>query len=268
MLIAAYAGCGKSTAAQKLGPNVVDLPSMPYRWLLPRVDPSCLTGPEMEREKGALHHIADPRFPHNYVLDILKEERAGKTALFPTIVPVIDMLVERYGRDVLVIYPEDGLKEEYRQRFVKRGNSATFLDLFVEEWEYQLEIIKKSKGRHLRLKSGEYLLSVLPEQLSECSAPVSNAELAALEQEIAENSKDQVIRIWDRELFACPVADLDAPDVREMLEAIGKAAYERGLYPPRIFPEQVIRRYELIERVVWFKSLEGFYQAVITAGGK
>lgn len=255
MLIASYAGCGKSTAAQKLGPNAVDLPSMPYR-LLPRVDPSCLAGPEMEREKGALHHIADPRFPHNYVLDILKEERTGKTVLFPTIVPVIDMLVERYGRDVLVVYPEDGLKEEYRQRFVKRGNSATFLDLFVEGWEYQLEIIKKSKGRHLRLKSGEYLLSVLPEQLSECSAPVSNAELAVLEREITEMGEDQTIWMWTPEdkAFACPVEDLDAPNVRETMDSIGKAAYERGLCPPRIFSEQVIRRYELIERVVWFKT--------------
>lgn len=269
MLIAAYAGCGKSTTAQKLGPNVVDLPSMPYRWLLPRVDPSRLTGPEMEREKGALHHIADPRFPHNYVLDILKEERAGKTVLFPTIVPVIDMLVECYGRDVLVIYPEDRLKEEYRQRFVKRGNSATFLDLFVEEWAYQMELIRKSKGRHLRLKSGEYLLSVLPKDWSKCSTPVSDAELAALRREIAEMGEDQIICTWVLgKAFACPVKNLDAPTVRETLEAIGKGTCEQGLCPPRIFSEQVIRRYELIERVTWFQRPEEFYQAVITAGEK
>lgn len=137
MLIAAYAGCGKSTAGQKLGPNAVDLPSMPYRWLLPRVDPSCLTGPEMERE-------------------------------------------------------------------------------------------------------------------------------------ITEMGEEQIIWMWPPEdkAFACPVEDLDAPNVRETMDSIGKAAYERGLCPPRIFSEQVIRRYELIERVVWFKSMEGFYQAVITAGGK
>ena len=193
MLIAAYAGCGKSTAAQKLGPNVVDLPSMPYRWLLPQVDPDRLTGPEMERKKGALHHIADPRFPHNYVLDILKEERAGKTVLFPTIVPVIDMLVECYGRDVLVVYPEDGLKEEYRQRFVKRGNSATFLDLFIGEWE-------------------------------------------------------------------------------DRLEAIGKAAFERGLYPTSLISKQMVPTYEsgikwIGHRVMWFERLKEFYQAVLAAKG-
>lgn len=270
MLIAAYAGCGKSTAAQTLGPNVVDLPSMPYRWLLPPVDPNRLTGPEMEREKGALHHIADPRFPHNYVLDILREERAGKTVLFPTIVPAIDMLVESYGRDVLVVCPEDDLKEEYRQRFVNRGNSADFLDLFIGEWEDRLEDIGKSKGRYLRLKSGEYLLSALPEQWSECSTPVCDVELAALERKIMERGRDQIIWMWtpEDEAFACPVADLDAPDVRKALDAIGKAAYERGLCPPCIFSEQVIRRYKLIERVVWFERLEKFYQAVITTEGK
>ena len=279
MLIAAYAGCGKSTAAQKLGPNVVDLPSMPYRWLLPRVDPDRLTGPEMEREKGALHHFADPRFPHNYVLDILKEERAGNTVLFPTIVPVIDMLVERYGRDVLVVYPEDGLKEEYRQRFVKRGNSATFLDLFIEGWEFYLEVIKKSKGRHLRLKSGEYLLSVLPKEWSECSAPVSDAELAVLEQEVAERGKDQVIWMGNHrgKVFICPVEDLDAPAVREMLDAIGKADFDRDPRLPTFFQHlpairseweiHWTRKPDMSQYFVWFKRLEDLYKAVITIRG-
>lgn len=246
MLIAAYAGCGKSTAAQTLGPNVVDLPSMPYRWLLPPVDPNRLTGSEMEREKGALHHIADPRFPHNY------------------------MLVERYGQDVLVVYPEDGLKEEYRQRFVKRGNSATFLDLFIEDWEYEMEVIGKSKGRHLRLKSGEYLLSVLSEQLSERSVPVSDDELAVLEREVAEAGRDQILWMWFPldDAFACPVRDLDAPSVRKTLDAVGKVAYERDVLPPHLLSERVIRRYELTEHITWFECLEEFYQAVIAAGGK
>lgn len=98
MLIAAYAGCGKSTAAQQLGPDVVDLPSMPYRWLLPCKDLSLCSGAELEREKGALHHIGDPRFPQNYILELLRAEQSGKTVLLPTIVSGIDALVEQYGR--------------------------------------------------------------------------------------------------------------------------------------------------------------------------
>ena len=81
MLIAAYAGCGKSTAAQQLGSDVVDLLSMPYRWLLPYKGLSLRSAAELEREKGGLHHVGAPRFPQNYILEILRAEQSGKTVM-------------------------------------------------------------------------------------------------------------------------------------------------------------------------------------------
>lgn len=264
MLLAAYAGCGKSTAAQHLGDGVLDLPSMPYRWLLPKSGPC--DGPEAEREKGALHHIADPRFPCNYVLDILKAERDGKTVLFPTIVPVIDLLAGRYGRDVLVVCPEPGLKEEYRQRFVARGNSESFLDLFTGGWEERLEAIEKSGGRHLRLKSGAYLLSVFPVLGDRPAAPVPEAGLAELARKVGELGRNRVLwTVTPRcQGIACPVEDLDAPAARERLEAIGRAACDRGLYPPDLFPEQAVRGLGgEYERVTWCENLDEFCRAVL-----
>jgi len=267
VLIAAYAGCGKSTAAQKLGPDVLDLPSMPYRWLLPLSEPS-RDAPEREREKGALHHIEDPRFPCNYVLEILKAERTGKTVLFPTIVPVINLLVERYGRDVLVACPEKGLKDEYRRRYLERGNSGSFLRIFIDGWDEWLESIGQSKGRHLRLKSGEYLLPVLLGALDggPAAPPVPDAALAELERETAEQGRNQALWMLHQqgEIAACLVEDLDAPAVREILDAIGRAAYERDLYPPRFVAERKISKYgEAFEGIVWCKHLDEFYQTII-----
>lgn len=245
MLIAAYAGCGKSTAAEKLGPSILDLPSMPYRWLLPCRDLTPCTRREIEREKGALHRVADPRFPQNYVLAILKAEREGKTVIFPTIVSVIDMLVDRYEREVFVVYPEDDLKEEYRRRYQKRGNSETFLSLFVDDWERQLESIGESGGCHLRLKSGEYLLSVLehiPGGFRPCSSPVSDAALAELEQEVEESGKHMAL--WTQGpqgRYVLRMSDIDSPETREFLDTLGKTSYNRGLYPLRLSPESFVK---------------------------
>jgi len=267
MLIAAYTGCGKTTAAEKL-PNVVDLPSMPCRWLLPHRDLSRYTAAQLEQEKGALHRIADPRFPQNYILEILKAEQAGKTVLFPTIVPVINLLVDKYKWDVIVVSPEKGLKEEYRQRFLKRGNSDSFLYLFIDGWEERIEDIEKSRGRHLRLKSGEYLSSVLTEQsIRSDAAPVPEACLLELEREIGEKKLDPLL--WIRDLgdgSVCPVGDLDSPTVRDTLEDIGKLAWQKELFPPRILSERLLRMYESEGGAMTrYQDLDEFYRALVKA---
>lgn len=268
MLIAAYTGCGKSAAAQKL--NVLDLPSMPYRWLLPCKNLELCDKAELEREKGALHRVADPRFPENYILEILRAEGRGETVLFPTIVPVINALVERYGRTVHVVCPEADLKEEYRvQRYLARGNSESFLRIFVDGWEEQMEAIGESGGVHHRLKSGEYLEPLVAEWLKQGQAepaPVPDSALAELEREVEERARE--LALWllgSRESFACSIADLDRPETREFLDKVGKTAYDGGLYPPRLLPARKIREYERetwCGGVTWLEGEEQFMEAV------
>lgn len=260
MLIAAYAGCGKSTAAQQLGPDVVDLPSMPYRWLLPCKDLSLCSGAELEREKGALHHIGDPRFPQNYILELLRAEQSGKTVLLPTIVSGIDALVEQYGRTVYVVAPEPGLKEEYRQRYQARGNSGSFHALFIEGWSDRLADLQKSKGIHRHLKSGEYLTplaAALMEQNRTPPAPVAGGALEELERTVQEKGRDLVLWVWGREgSYACPVRDIDRPETREILDSIGLAAYNRALPRCALYSQEDVRRYEREwpAAVTWFED--------------
>lgn len=260
MLIAAYAGCGKSTAAQQLSPDIVDLPSMPYRWLLPCKNLSSCSSAEFEREKGALHRIGDPRFPQNYILELLRAEQSGKTVLLPTIIPVIDALVERYGRIVYVVAPEPGLKEEYRQRYQARGNSGSFQVLFADDWDDRLAELQKSKGIHRYLKSGEYLAplaAALMEQDRTHPAPVASGALAELERAVQEKARDLALWVWGRDgNYACPVQDIDRPETREILNTIGLAAYDRDLYPCGLFPQRAVHRYERESpaAVTWFED--------------
>lgn len=266
MLIAAYAGCGKTTAAQRLG--LLDLPSMPYRWLLPYQETDSRSQADFEREKGALHHIEDPRFPQNYISDILQLEGWGNTVIFPTIVSVINTLVEKFGRTVYVVDPEDGLKEEYRQRYLARGNSDSFLHIFADSWEERMEEIKASKGIHLRLKSGEYLETLAAELLRQDQVkpiPVPVSILIELELEMQGLVRDLVL--WMQGLEGCyafPVGCVDHPATREFLERVGRAAYDGG--PPRIelYPKQLVQELERCKHgsVTWLDGQEQFFEAV------
>ena len=139
MIIAAYAGAGKSTFAKKVE-GAVDLPIMPYKWILP---PTEKDSAELEAEKGALHRLRDPRFPENYLAEILRAERECRFVLIPTDCEVIRRLCGDYGRKVLLCYPEDSCREEYRARFLARGNSETFLNLFVDNWDCFLAPVRE-----------------------------------------------------------------------------------------------------------------------------
>lgn len=264
MLIAAYAGCGKSTAARKLG--MLDLPSMPYRWLLPYLKPDSHSQAEFEQEKGALHHIADPRFPQNYISDIVQLEGFGSTVVFPTIVPVINALVEQFERTVYVVYPEDGLKEEYRLRYLARGNSESFLRIFSDGWEEQMKEIKASKGVHLRLKSGEYLESLTAELLRQNQAkpmPVPDSVLIELEVTMQERVRDLVLWLRGQDgCYACPVGYIDGSATREFLERAGKTAYDSGLWL-ELYPRRFVQELEDsgYSSVTWLDGEEAFLEA-------
>lgn len=87
MIIAAYAGAGKSAFARQVE-EAVDLPSMPYSRVLP---PEKGTKRECEAEKAAPYLLSNPQYPYNYLLEILKAEREYEYVLIPTAIRVIQM---------------------------------------------------------------------------------------------------------------------------------------------------------------------------------
>lgn len=75
--------------------------------------------------------LTDPLYPENYIIDILRAEQEHDYVLILTDMEVIRRLREEYGRKVVLCYPADELKDEYRERFIARGNSEEFLNLFI-----------------------------------------------------------------------------------------------------------------------------------------
>ncbi len=157
MIIAAYAGAGKSTFARQVE-GAVDLPSMPYSRVLP---PEKGTKRECEAEKATPYLLSNPQYPYNYLLEILKAEREYEYVLIPTAICVIQMLNEM-GRTVVLCYPTGEQKEDYRKWFLDRGNSLDFLDVFIDCWEDFLGPYwnREVEGSHVPLKKGQFLTDV------------------------------------------------------------------------------------------------------------
>ena len=102
-------------------------------------------------------------FPNNCVADI--KSKFGKVdIIFISTNPlVLDVLI-RMGKQIILIYPELKLKNEYMNRYRNRGSSNDFMLMLSKYWDTWLREIKENKNcQHIRLKTGEYITDVLTE---------------------------------------------------------------------------------------------------------
>lgn len=223
MIIAAYAGTGKSTFAARFE-NAADVASMPRsRILLPKK-----TEGESEQEKGRIDLLADPLYPDNYIIDILKAERKYDYVLIPTSMNVVRRLREEYGRKVVLCYPAGGLKEEYRERFAARGNGEDFLSLFIGMWDDFLKPVREYRdAAHIVMETGEYLTDLKDrldhEFLRDETRPVPDEAVAGLEQRV--QSRRHHYALWLSYCFWYRIPDILDPDERFFLANLSRKTY-------------------------------------------
>ena len=105
----------------------------------------------------------DGDFPNNYIHDI--KEAIGKYKyIFISTDPVVSKILHEDNIEVILVYPEQKLKDEYIDRFRKRNSSKDFiqtLDINWSKWLNELSLINYCK--HIVLKSNEYLNSEIIE---------------------------------------------------------------------------------------------------------
>lgn len=97
-------------------------------------------------------------FPQNYIEHIKKMKEEGYAFIFVSShKEVRDALVEN-GIDFTLVYPKKELKEEYINRYKKRGSSDSFIKLISDNWDLWIDELKNQKGcKHIELESGKYL---------------------------------------------------------------------------------------------------------------
>ena len=161
-IIAAHAGTGKSTLAKKFPERFVDFVCMPYKYHLPEQfdendNESCKASPE---------HELNFDYPDNYYDAIISEfNKHNKTLIVP---PDWRLLMLFNSKDIpyILCYPEntEEAKNVYRERYINRGNSEHFLEIFIDGWENFMEFFETDRfGHKIVLKPQQYLTDVLDE---------------------------------------------------------------------------------------------------------
>ncbi|MDR1183544.1 MAG: hypothetical protein LBK67_01960 [Coriobacteriales bacterium] len=139
MIIAGFAGVGKTAFARMHPDEAIDFVCMPYKYELDDSldeDESCKANPD---------NVLRPDWPFNYVDAIEKVKSDYKYVVIPSDTIVLSLLRER-GIPFIVVRPLRGAKEEYRRRFIERGNSEDFIEVFIDHWDSFMDSLERVKG--------------------------------------------------------------------------------------------------------------------------
>lgn len=157
MIIAAFAGTGKTTFASMYPDKVIDFVLMPYKYYL---DPDKDEG---EAGKANFDNEMQLEWPYNYVEAIkttLDEMDAGdekKIILIPSDSCVLSLLREK-GIEYSLCYPQRDAKEIYRQRYIDRGNTEDFLSIFIDRFDRFMDALESDPcGHHIVLQPEQYI---------------------------------------------------------------------------------------------------------------
>ncbi len=155
MIVAAHAGTGKTHFAKKHPEKVIDFVCMPYKYFL-SVDTE-----DNESCKADLNLIMRPKWPENYAAELISMRDSDKIILIPPVIPVLQVL-DIEDIPYLLVYPLHDAKDVYLQRYIGRGNSETFLSIFIQGWDWFLEGMEAhTGGQHIILKPHEFLSDAL-----------------------------------------------------------------------------------------------------------
>jgi hypothetical protein len=129
-IIAAFCGTGKTTLC-KDSPSMTEIECWEYR-------------------KG--------NFPNNYIEEILTKTNDVCISTDPTaLIPII-----KSGAEVVLIYPNLNLFDEYMKRYSDRNSSYDFIGVMYKHWHEWIEQLHDIKGcEHIKLTKGQYLTDVL-----------------------------------------------------------------------------------------------------------
>ena len=156
MIIAAFAGTGKTHFCNRVE-GAKDFVSMPFKYFLSETDND---EEEYEKVKADLSLEMNPEYPYNYINAIVENKDIYKYLVIPSDSRVLAGLKDMHIPYILC-FPEKNSKEEYRKRYLQRGNTEVFIDIFIDGWEnFMNSLWRDTYGAKIILDKGEYLLNV------------------------------------------------------------------------------------------------------------
>lgn len=149
IIIASFAGTGKSYLGKKYK-NVIDLEPATYKWIFEN------TGDELKESEKAKSNTLNPEWPMNYVNKILEEVNNYDIVLIGLNRESRDKL-EEMGYKYYLCFPNMNERDEYLERFVKRGNPPEFVEKQKYYFEKELPLLYEEKMEKMILNGSEYI---------------------------------------------------------------------------------------------------------------
>jgi hypothetical protein len=97
-------------------------------------------------------------FPERY-LQMVKENIGKKQIILLSVYKDVRKALYESNIDFTLVYPIKELKDEYIQRYEKRGSSTKFINYVSDNWGELISELESEKNcNHIQLKEGQFLL--------------------------------------------------------------------------------------------------------------
>jgi len=101
-------------------------------------------------------------FPANYITHIKKCMDEGYARIFISSHKEVRNALVENNLPFTLVYPEMGLKDEYIERYKKRGNNIAFIEMMQNNWEKFIEDCQSQKGcKHIALPSMTFISNIM-----------------------------------------------------------------------------------------------------------
>ena len=163
MIIAAFAGTGKTALARLYPQQVVDFVAMPYKYYLTENSEE-INQFEIEACKANFDNVMREDWPENYIMAIKDSMRRNcKILLIPSAWNVLAQL-KIESIPYYLCYPQRDAKEIYKKRYLNRGNTEDFLSIFIGGWDRFMDTLESDTyGRHIVMQPHKFLSDVIDE---------------------------------------------------------------------------------------------------------
>lgn len=148
-IIAGFAGVGKTTLAQKYK-NVFDIESSLYKW-----DNTEYENISIEQRKGLIRK-QNSLWPQNYINEI-KSKMLKYNVLLVWVHPDVLEIYDNENIPYIICYPCKEALEEYKQRFIKRGNNEDYINKVINTYDLRVQQWNEKSNKKIILGCNETL---------------------------------------------------------------------------------------------------------------
>ena len=159
MIIAGFAGVGKTTFCNN-HKNAIDFVIMPFKYENLEEISNEHQGESIKAHPN-LKLKTDWRYDYYDALIKTQERYPDEIIVIPTDSEILDWL-DSDDIPYRLVYPNWMAEDEYKQRYIERGNSQDFIDLFIGNWAYWMEeLTSRADADSIILKSEQFLSDVI-----------------------------------------------------------------------------------------------------------